>query len=111
MLNYVNQTLEILNKHSGGITEFINETEYQFALAFGLMQIGEQVSTGKISREFQDEHSEITWAKINGMRNIVVHTYEGIEYTDAWGTLNDSLPELRTQLTTLLQKEDPDFND
>jgi uncharacterized protein with HEPN domain len=37
-----------------------------------------------------------------GLRNIIVHDYEGVELTIIANTVRDSLPELRTTIRSIL---------
>ncbi len=46
------------------------------ACVFNLGQLGE--TANKIDEEFEEEHSEIPWRQIYGLRNRIIHDYEGI---------------------------------
>ena len=84
----------ILNKilnYIGEIKDFINGyTKQQFnedkktinARVFNLSQIGELA--GKISKEMIDSNPEIEWAGLRGLRNRIVHDYEGINLNMVW---------------------------
>ena len=62
------------------------------ACVFCLSQIGEAVS--KLSDEFVTAHKDIPWHKIKGLRNRIVHDYEGVKLTTVWEVLVDFLPTL-----------------
>ncbi len=65
-----------------------------------LSQIGELV--GRLSEEFTNRNSQIPWRKIKGMRNRIVHDYEGIRLNIVWDVLTDFLPAFIETVDTLL---------
>ena len=49
-------------------------------------------------------HSEIPWRAMYGLRNRIVHDYEGINLMLVWDVISEDLPELREQLLNLKEK-------
>jgi len=72
------------------------------ACVFNLVQIGELV--GKLNDEFIDQNTQIPWRKIKGMRNKIVHDYDGIRLNVVWDVLTDDLPKLIEDINHLLLK-------
>ena len=70
------------------------------ATGFGISQIGELVKN--ISTEFQKEHSNIQWSVIKGLRNKIVHDYEGINLQMIWAIIQKDLPQLKEDLIDIL---------
>lgn len=54
--------------------------------------IGE--AAAQITKTYRDEHQEIPWAQIIGMRNRIVHAYFDIDYCFVYGTVHYDLPLL-----------------
>lgn len=63
-------------------------------------------SSAKVPKEIQSELSEIPWAEIKGMRNILVHEYFGVSSSVIWATVKKELPKLRGALNRAIQRYD-----
>ncbi|HET7389096.1 MAG TPA: HepT-like ribonuclease domain-containing protein [Nocardioidaceae bacterium] len=59
-----------------------------------LHKIGEAVA--RLPDEFVAAHPEVPWRSMKGMRNIVAHAYEQVDYQIVWNSLERRLP-LETQ--------------
>ena len=59
----------------------------------------------RISREFQDQHAEIPWAEMTGMRHKLVHDYDDIDWVLVWDTVAVDLPKLKAAIEPLIPKE------
>lgn len=62
--------------------------------------IGEAAS--QLPDEFVDEHPDVEWHKMIGMRNRLIHGYFGVSTGIVWETIRQHLPFLRDQLKELL---------
>lgn len=69
------------------------------ACVFNLGQLGE--TANKIDEGFEEEHGEIPWRQIYGLRNRIIHDYEGINLNLIWEIIQDDLPELLNSLEQL----------
>lgn len=58
-----------------------------------------------LSNELRDQHPEVPWSEIIGMRNILVHNYFGIDTKIVWSVVKDDLPELKRQVKAMLRKK------
>ena len=67
------------------------------ACVFNLMQIGELAKTS-LSEEAKCQITSIPWNQIYGMRNRIVHGYEGVEMKIVWETIDEDLPILKKEL-------------
>ena len=73
---------------------FSNNIDIQQSIAFSILQIGEQVS--RLSAEFRNSTADqISWPKIRGMYNIVVHNYGRIQLDTLWNTAMKDIPALK----------------
>ena len=66
-----------------------------------LQVIGEAARS--LSEPFRERHPEIPWAKIIGMRHILVHEYFGIDLAIVWQSVSTDVPNLKRFLEQALQ--------
>ena len=60
-------------------------------------------ATRSLSLDLREKHPDISWSKIIGMRNILVHDYFGIDVDVVWSAVERDLPELKRKITALLK--------
>lgn len=76
--------------------EFSKKEMIVEACAFNLGQLGEL--SHKLSAEFKNNYLNIPWKSIYGMRNKIIHDYEGVNLKVVWETVSEDLPQLIEQL-------------
>ena len=100
--------IEKILKYILKITEYTRDTDYNDfadnsilieACVFNLSQIGELAN--KIDAEFEKSHINIPWRVMYGLRNKIVHDYEGVNFVLIWDIIKNDLPELNNQLKEL----------
>jgi uncharacterized protein with HEPN domain len=64
--------------------------------------IGE--ASANLSADFRDRYSQIEWARIEAMRNILIHQYFGIDWQEVWDTAAKDLPQLKTKIQSVLHE-------
>jgi len=67
------------------------------ACVFNLMQIGE-LAKSSLSDAAKSQIRSIPWKQIYGMRNRIVHGYEGVEMKIVWDTIERDLPFLEKEI-------------
>src|SRR5208337_1611840 len=67
-----------------------------------LQIIGE--ASRALSANIRETHPEVPWAKIMGMRNILVHNYFEIDLPVVWNAVERELPELKRQITSIIKE-------
>jgi uncharacterized protein with HEPN domain len=82
---------------------FLADTKLVEACVFNLLQIGEL--GGRLDESFREAHPDIPWQKIRGLRNKIVHDYEGVKLDIIWDIVKSDLETLRGQLAALLPSE------
>jgi len=94
IINYINEVEQYVEGMK--TEEFLEDKKTITACAFTVSQIGELAK--EISNETQTKYEDIPWNAIKGMRNKIVHDYENIDMIVLWGTIKESLPELKKKL-------------
>ncbi len=80
--------------------DFINDSKLVDACVFNLSQIGELCNN--VSQEFIEKHPQIPWHEMYGLRNRIVHDYEGVNIDLVWEIVDEDIPILATMLRKLL---------
>ena len=93
-------------EYTEGLTkeEFLNNRQVQDAVIRRLEIIGEAVKY--LSGEFKSKYPEIAWAKIAGLRDVLIHQYFGINLKRVWGVVKTDLPLLKKDLIVIIEGED-----
>jgi len=73
----------------------------QDAIIRNLEIIGEAVKNIPVA--VKDENPEIEWKKISGLRDILIHTYFGIDLEIIWGIIAEKLPPLKKKVLKLIE--------
>lgn len=95
------EAIEQIEKYAaGGRTEFDANELVQTWIVHHLFVIGE-ASRG-ISPNLRDQHPEVPWKDIVGMRNILVHQYFGVDWEIVWSVVSEKLPQLKRAVQTIL---------
>ncbi len=79
--------------------DFVENSILVEACVFNLSQIGELAN--KIDNDFEQAHTNIPWRMMYGLRNKIVHDYDGVNLVLIWDIVNDDLAELNTRLKEL----------
>lgn len=106
------QIIVRIQKHTGAIleytrncsdkNEFLNDPMLVDACVFNLMQIGE-LAKQQLSDETKESIKAIPWKQLYGMRNRIVHGYDGVNLTIVWTTVKKDIPELDKNLKNIIK--------
>lgn len=98
------ESIVLIEEYMNDISEdeFYKSTQLQDAVIRRIEIIGE--ATKKITEATRIKYHEIPWRKMAGMRDVLIHDYDGINLDIVWNTCKEKLPELKEQLLTVLRK-------
>ncbi|NJR13815.1 MAG: DUF86 domain-containing protein [Phyllobacteriaceae bacterium] len=86
---------------------FANDEIVQLAIFALIGQFGE-MSRRMLERfpDFSEDHPELPFAKAKGMRNRIVHEYEGVDLDIVWATFNIAIPQFGAALRPIVKAFD-----
>lgn len=73
------------------------------AILYQILIIGE--ATKRVSSDFRSQHPAIPWADMAGMRDILAHQYDRVNFKILWRVVQQSVPALLELITPLLPEE------
>lgn|SRR3990172_4191925 len=82
--------------------EFVLDYMIQSVIVLHLIHVGE--ASKKLSASFREDHPEIDWAAVIGLRNILVHRYYDIDYKTVWDIVINNIPRLLDVVSSHLER-------
>ena len=98
MLAYIDKILDYT--HDKNYDSFIANNMLVEACVFNLSQLGELA--GKLGNKFCEEHNNIPWKQIYGLRNRIVHDYDGVNLQLVWEIISYDIPELKKEIDNII---------
>ena len=84
-------------------SELLSDVKTQYAVRLALAHIGEAVK--RLPASLTDQHPNIPWKQIAGMRDRLVHEYATVDVEIVWRAATVSVPELAAAVKIMLQEE------
>ena len=84
--------------------QFEQSELHQNAVLRPLEIIGEAARL--VSAQTRDEHPEIPWNQMSGMRNRLIHEYFRVDFETVWDPIKNDLPALIPLIEPLVPPED-----
>ncbi len=57
----------------------------------------------KVPDDFRLRHPSVEWHAMTGMRDRLIHGYFGVDYELVWDVVRNRVPDLRRQISTILE--------
>lgn len=93
----------LLSQQEGlGKEQFLRDATLKRAFARSIEIIGE--ASKKVPLDFRNQHPEIEWKVIAGMRDRLVHDYFGVDYEIEWDVVQNKVPELLEHIRRILEQ-------
>ena len=103
LLEHILEEISFLLNNYGGLSasDISGNPEKKRAAARSLEIIGE--ATKKLPNDFRNQHQEIEWRYMAGMRDILIHDYFDVDYDIVSDTIQTHIPELKTKIEALIK--------
>lgn len=105
---YLIQILECIQRIESytvdGRDAFAKDTKTQDAVIRNFEVIGEAVK--RISGDTRNRVPDVPWRQIAGLRDILIHQYEGVDVDEIWTIIERDLPNLKNKIQALQHKQD-----
>lgn len=102
LLDILEALLNIEKYACRGEKAFCEEELIQVWIIYYIQVAGE--AANQLSDSIRNQHPDIPWKGIIGMRNVLVHQYFGLDLGEIWDTVTDDLPFLTIKIQQLLDE-------
>jgi uncharacterized protein with HEPN domain len=104
LLHIIDAIAEIENYiQNTNLDDFVKNSMMFNATLRQLEVIGE--ASNRLSEKILLNNPEIPWARIIGLRNLVIHEYFGIDDFTIWNVIKINLPDLKIKISEILEKD------
>ena len=103
LLDILEALLNIEKYAAKGERAFYDEELIQVWIIYYIQVAGE--AANQLSDSFKNNHTNIPWKGIIGMRNVLVHQYFGLDRDEIWDTVAKDLPLLKIKIRELLDEK------
>jgi uncharacterized protein with HEPN domain len=80
------------------------DDEKQAAILYRLIVIGE--ATKRLSDELREQYLTIPWRQMAGLRDVVIHDYDELDFDILWNVIHINLPDILPEIQTILKNLD-----
>lgn len=107
-IEHIIDSIEKIEMFMKGISKenFQKNIQLQDALVRRIEIIGEAAKN--LPKNFKDNHLDVPWIKMAGMRDKLTHHYFGVDLEIIWKTVNEDIPQLKNYMREILGKEKSD---
>jgi len=106
LIDVINAGNRILNYVAGLDRDAVEKhSMIRSAVLYEFLVMGEAVK--RLSPEFRAGRPDVPWGQVAGMRDVLIHGYDRIDFDRVWSAIERALPDLLAALTPLAPT-DPD---
>lgn len=100
-IDHILECIELIEGYLHGkrVEDFMASTQLQDAVIRRIEIIGE--ATKNLPQDFKEQHPDVPWKEMAGMRDIIVHEYFGVDLKLTWRVATEDIKGLKAQLEKL----------
>jgi uncharacterized protein with HEPN domain len=98
----IQESIERIEEYTqDGKDAFLDDKKTQDAVLRNLHTLAE--SSQRISNKLKEQSAQVDWRTLSAFRNVVVHDYLGISLEQIWDIVENDLPNLKKNISTILK--------
>jgi uncharacterized protein with HEPN domain len=94
IIGYCDEINGTLDRVGHEFDAMMADNHYKNSLAMDILQIGELVKN--LTANFKQEHKDMPWGNISGMRDVAAHGYNDFDFNVLWETVNEDIEPLKS---------------
>lgn len=91
------------------LDDFLDDQQLQDAAIRSLEVMGE--ASKRVSMAYRDDHPDIPWRRIAGLRDVLIHQYGRVNTREIWRVITEDVTSLLPVLDALVKDEELDMED
>lgn len=100
-LAHIHECIQKIERFTAdGKSRFLRDDMVQDAVIRNLEIIGEAAK--RIDEDHRAAHPDIPWRALAGLRDVLIHQYEGVDLERVWAIVEKDLPPLKRAIAELL---------
>jgi uncharacterized protein with HEPN domain len=82
---------------------FINDETLKRSFVRSLEIIGE--ASRNVPEDFRKKYQTVDWKAMAGMRDVLIHSYFGVDYQIVWDVVSNHVPKLLVHIEAIIENE------
>jgi uncharacterized protein with HEPN domain len=100
-LEHIRQAMRFLLEHVHTKGDMEKDAVLKFAVERNFTVIGEAAK--RVPESIRKENPQIPWKEMAGMRDMIIHEYDEIDFDEVWGTIERDIPGTLEKIDRLLE--------